>query len=384
MSGVMSIDDKFKEAAAAISMAGGTPIPVSDTLLKLLRYFIMEDELDFVIAFKGRKSQTMAQLKESTRLEEAQILEKASALASRGVIFNQPNRSGVMVYRLLPLLNVGTFEYTFMGKIEHNRRNLEISALFRCLFEELSQTIQQNYDSLIPHLLKAPPVDRTVPVVDNKATGDRVKIVVNRQLDVPTERIVPTQEVSALIEKFDEIAVGHCFCRHHKDLMGQPCRQTDQRENCFTFGKSARYTTQQGFARMVSKQEALEVLKKAEEAGLVHKAYHPNFDTAKDETSICNCCRCCCGNSVENMIAPIINATNYLAVIDADRCIGCGICVEKCHTGAALLNADGKAHRAKDHCIGCGVCASFCPENAISLLEGQRTVRIAPQRAKSA
>jgi len=380
MTAAMEIEKKYKLAANAIGSAGGTPIPANDTVLKLLRYYIEEDELDFVIAFMGRKSQNMEQLREGTGLTEDEIIAKTSALAARGVIFNQPNSQGVMVYRLLPLINVGIFEYTFMSKLEDNQRNREIGALFHQLFGELTDMVQNNYDNLVPYLLKAPPIDRTVPVTENRATGQRIKVTVNQSVEAPIERIVPTQEVGALIEKFDEIAVGHCFCRHHKDLVGTPCRQTDQRENCFTFGKSARYTTEQGFARMVSKQEAYDILKQAEEAGLVHKAYHPNFNTAKEETSVCNCCRCCCGNSVDNMIAPITNATHFLAVIDAETCTSCGTCVEMCHTRAAHFDADGKVTRNADHCIGCGVCAFFCPENAVSLEENRRIVRIPPQR----
>ena len=67
---------------------------------------------------------------------------------------------------------------------------------------------------------------------------------------------------------------------------GSPIPPTD------TFGKSARYTTQQNYMRMIDKKEALEILMKAEEDGLVHKAYHPNFYVTNDETSVCNCCKC--------------------------------------------------------------------------------------------
>ena len=221
-----SIDDRYNIVATAISKAGGSPIPTSDTLLKLLTYFIMEDELDFVAVFNDQKSQTMEQLKQSTGLTEEEILEKTKALAARGVIFNQPNSAGVMVYRLLPLLNVGMFEYTFMGKLEDNERNREISELFRELFEGLSELVQQNYDQIMPLLMKAPPVDRTVPFAENKATGNRIKIVVNASFEAPLERILPAQEVETIIDKFDEIALGYCFCRHHKDLLGRPCKQT--------------------------------------------------------------------------------------------------------------------------------------------------------------
>jgi len=150
----------------------------------------------------------------------------------------------------------------------------------------------------MPLLMAAPAIDRTVPVWDNQPKNEPVKIIVDQEL----------------IAKFDEIALGHCFCRHYNDLEGTPCQQTNERETCFTFGKSARFTSEQGFSRMIAKEEALAVLKRAEEAGLVHKAYHPNFDNSKDETSICNCCRCCCGNGVDNMMVPIPNVTSFLSL----------------------------------------------------------------------
>lgn len=374
------IREKYKIAAQAVGKAGGTPIPVNDTLLDILEYFIMEDELDFVAAFLNQTSQTMEQLKESSQLGEAEIEAKVKKLAARGVIFDQPNRKGVMVYRLLPLINVGTFEYTFMGPLEDNPRNREISALFKKLFEEFTELIEANYDSLMPMMMNAPPVDRTVPVTENRPTGKKIKVVVNQSVQTPVERIIPTQEVQAIIDKFDDIAVGHCFCRHYRDMLDRSCEQTDERENCFSFGKSARYTSSQGFSRLISKQEALAILKRAEEAGLVHKAYHPNFNTLKDETSICNCCRCCCGNSVVNSHTGVVNAAHYLVEIDTTLCTGCGTCVEMCHTFAATIGDDGKAQRDKDRCIGCGVCAAFCPENAVSLIEQERIVRIPAKR----
>jgi Pyruvate/2-oxoacid:ferredoxin oxidoreductase delta subunit len=377
----MNIDEKYREAGNIISKAGGTPVPVNDTVIKLLKYFIMEDEVDFIASFNNQKSQTMEQLKLSSGLSEEEINKKVKDLAGRGVIFNQPNSKGIMVFRLLPLLNVGTFEYKFMGKLERNKQNTEICALFNKLFVDFNSMLQENYDSIIPFLMTTPPIDRTMPVFKNKPKNEPIKIIINEGLEAGKDRIVPSQKVEELIAKFDEIALGHCFCRHYKDLTGSPCKQTDDRETCFTFGKSAKFTSEQGFSRMITKDEALKVLKRAEDAGLVHKAYHPNFDTSKDETSICNCCRCCCANGVDNMIVPIANATNFLSVVNDDLCIGCGKCVKQCHTYAAYLNDDKKARRKVELCIGCGVCAHFCPQNAISMLEGkERIVRIPPKK----
>ena len=376
----MELDERYRSAGEIISQAGGTPLPVNDTLIKILKYFIREDELDFIVAFKERKSQTMEQLQQSSGLTADEINKKVKELAHRGVIFNQPNSKGVMVYRLLPLINVGTFEYKFMGKLEGSARDREICALFNQMFTDLKGLVQDNYDAIVPMLLNSPPVDRTVPIFENKPRHEPVRIIIDKSVATACDRIVPSQKVEELIRKFDEIALGHCFCRHYKDLSGSPCQQTDMRETCFTFGKSARFTSEQGFSRLISKEEALKVLKQVEEAGLVHKAYHPNFDTSKDETSICNCCKCCCANGVDSMIAPITNMTYYLAVVNDDLCIGCGTCVKKCHTGAAWLNDDKKARRKEELCIGCGVCAHFCPQNAISMREGERVVRIPPQR----
>jgi len=154
----MNIDEKYKKAGEIINTAGGTPIPVNDTLIKILKYFIKEDELDFITAFSDKKSQTMEQLTQSSGLSEEEIIKKVKNLSRRGVIFNQPNSKGLMFFRLLPLVNVGTFEYTFMGKIEKNERNREISLLFDKLFAELEQMVQTNYDALIPHLSTLPPV----------------------------------------------------------------------------------------------------------------------------------------------------------------------------------------------------------------------------------
>ncbi|MBW2441753.1 MAG: hypothetical protein JRH12_14850, partial [Deltaproteobacteria bacterium] len=61
--------------------------------------------------------------------------------------------------------------------------------------------------------------------------------------------------------------------------------------NCFTFGKSARHTAAQGFARKISKEEALKIMQEAEDAGLIHKAFHPGSRETSPETSICNCCK---------------------------------------------------------------------------------------------
>ena len=367
---------KYKRTAKIINGAGGTPFPINDTLITILSHIIPEEEdLAFIKFFKKKTSQTMEQLKESSNLSEEEILRNVEKLAKIGLIFNQPNRHGLMVYRLMPFVDVGVFEYTFMGKLEDNDETRELARLFHKLTSDVTDKLKQDYDVVLSFLKKRPPVDRTIPFTENKATGAEIEIIIDKTLDVPEEKILPVQKVEELVAKFDDIAVGHCFCRHHHDLLGDPCKQTDIRENCFTFGKSARFTAEQGFARLISKEEALDIIRRSDEDGLVHKAYHPHFDTTKDETSLCICCNCCCGQAG----GFNVNATNYIAQVDQEACTGCGTCVEKCHTGTMQLNDDNIAD-VGDTCIGCGVCAYYCTEQAISLKENERIVRFTPPR----
>ncbi|MFX1309750.1 MAG: ATP-binding protein [Promethearchaeota archaeon] len=377
-------EQNYKKAARVIVKAGFFPFPITDTMLKILMMLITEEELEMIMGFKRNSSQTLEQLRKSSKISEKEIHRLTNSLSKKGLIFNQPNSAGIMVYRLMPLVMVGVFEYTFMKKLEFTDKEKELAKLFTQLFEELRDFIQDNYDTIAPYFETLLPYDRTVPILDKNVSDKEIQISINKEIDAPEEYVIPTQEVEEIVNKFEDIAVGYCFCRHHKDLLGNSCKTTELRENCFTFGKSARYCVEQGFARIVSKQEALKILKESEKDGLVHKAFHPGLKIDKDETSICNCCKCCCGTLEwwRMGVTAMINSTNYLCHIDKDKCIGCGTCVEKCPVEAIEGDDNNKAECNQELCIGCGVCAHFCPENAISLLEGMRKVFVPPPRLR--
>ena len=221
-----------------------------------------------------------------------------------------------------------------------------------------------------------------MPVFTNEG-GKPINIIINQPVKAE-EHILPSKTVAEIISKYDDIAVGHCFCRNYTRVLGHACATNAPVEVCFTFGKSARHTIGQGFARRVSKDEAMTIMQKVEEAGLVHKAFHNNSNIEKEENSICNCCKDCCDTFTlwRNGASPMINSTMYLSVIDPDACTGCGICVERCPVDAIAMNDDGIAVREEKYCIGCGVCARFCPADAISLQEGMRRVCVPPPRLR--
>ena len=384
----MSKDEKFKKAAEVICKQGLVQFPVSDTAIAIVKAVVGDnaEELDLIDAFREKPSQTTDQLAASSGFGAEKVEQLATSLAQKGLVFNQPSSAGVMIYRLLPLMLVGVMEYKFMVPMTGSQEEKDLALLFEKLLKELRAEIQGNYDALMPLFNQAPAADRTVPTRVNE-DGRPIKIIpVDRSLEVSEEFILPSQTVEDIINKFDDIAVGYCFCRQRRSLLGDPCDTSAPTLNCFTFGKSARHTAAQGFAKKITKEEALKIMQEAEGAGLIHKAFHPGSRESSPETSICNCCKDCC-DTLElwrSGTLPMINSTYHLAVIDEGECTGCGTCVEWCPTDAIVLNADDVAQRDEKACLGCGVCSRFCPEEAISLQEGLRRVFILPPKLREA
>jgi Pyruvate/2-oxoacid:ferredoxin oxidoreductase delta subunit len=378
--------ERLKRAAGVICKQGLVQFQVSDTAIAIVASVVgdNEDELDLIYAFREKPSQTTEQLMESSGFSMQKVEQLATRLAKKGLIFNQPSSAGIMVYRLLPFMLVGVMEYKFMVELTGSQEERNLAKLFETLLEELRDQIQDNYDALSPLFNTAPAVDRTVPTRLTE-DGKPIQIIpINKRLEAAEEFVLPSQTVEEIIDKFDDIAVGYCFCRQRRSLLGDPCSVDAPTFNCFTFGKSARHTIAQGFAKKVTRAEALKIMKEAEDAGLIHKAFHPGSRESKPETSICNCCKDCC-DTLElwrSGTLPLINSTYHLSVINEESCTGCGTCVEWCPTDAIMLNDKELAQRDESACLGCGVCSRFCPEEAISLKEGLRRVFIMPPRLR--
>ncbi len=376
--------DNFSKAASVIARAGMVPFAITDTLVEIVKYYLNEKDAAFISNnFNQGTSLSHKQLKEKSGLSNDEIATITDRLAKKGIIFNQPNSRGVAVYKVLPLIVVGTFEYTFMNELTDDMdltRHKKIAKLYEKLLEELRDNIQSKYDQLLPVYKVQPPVDRTIPVFEKE---DGKPIIINEAI-AAEEQVIPARTVKDIINKFDEIAVGHCFCRNYNRMLEKPCAYDSPSEVCFTFGKSARHTIAQGFSRPIDRDEALRILTQAEKAGLVHKAFHNGSNIEKEENSICNCCKDYCDTFMlwRNGAAPMINATNYLSIIDYKACTGCGDCVERCPVDAIELDGSGKAIREESYCIGCAVCARFCTAGAITLQEGMRKVCVPPPRLR--
>ena len=118
--------------------------------------------------------------------------------------------------------------------------------------------------------------------------------------------------------------------------------------------------------RCFRQAEALALLDKAEEVGLVHTV----SNVMKSIGYVCNCCGCCCAvlrGITEYGIESSVARAGYYAVIDPEECLGCGTCIIRCQV-QAISEQDGISVVDREWCIGCGLCVTGCP-NEVARLE---------------
>jgi len=358
----------WNKTARTVVKAGNLPFPITDTLMELLKIIITEEQAKFISkVFTRKPNLNMDEIKKRIDWDEKDIDQMLESLMDGGIISGTQSRStGIWVYRLMGPFP-GLFEFTLM-KGETTPKEKRLVKLFDKLFDEMRDGVQNNYDFTVKQFKNFPPIDRVVPVEE--------------KIEVGHEEVLPSEDAAELIDEYKDLAVTHCYCRHEKDLLGEPCKVTDERHNCLLLGKTAQFAIAHEFASPISGEEAKQILQDAEDYGLVHKVFHVGLNPKKDIEGICSCCKCCCGifQLFYRGVMPFHTLTSYLAEIREEDCIGCGTCEEKCPMEAIEL-IDAVAVLDEDRCIGCGVCAHHCPESAIDLKRtGPRNVFLPPPK----
>lgn len=144
------------------------------------------------------------------------------------------------------------------------------------------------------------------------------------------------EELSKYIEENTIFSVSNCSCRTAREIMGEGCGHLKE-DMCIQMGHAAEYYIRTKRGRQVTKEEVYEILRKAEDNGLMHEI--PNLDGPGKTHAICNCCGCGCFSmrTAELFLNADMVRSNYVSQVDKLKCVACGQCVEHCPVNALQL-----------------------------------------------
>ncbi len=329
-------DTVYKKLAKVLdTLPNGFPATENGLELKLLKRIFDPDQAELFCDLK-LSFETAQQIAERTGRQIGGLEEKLEKMGERGQI-RSVKIGDMKIFQMLPWI-IGIYE---MQLLHLDREFVE-------MLQEYHPVFNKRHFSEKPQQFQIIPIEKEIPY---------------------KQESLPYEQVSNIIENSQAIAVLECICKKEKRIIGEGCDKP--LEICTAYAPIPGFFDNSPLFRAISKEEAKELLRKAEEAALVHLT----TNTATGHTFICNCCGCCCSflNSINKLGIPAGDVVNshYYAEITPDLCSVCGVCAdERCQVHAIEVEAD--SYRViKERCIGCGLCISACPQEAIRLVRKQ-------------
>lgn len=211
-----------------------------------------------------------------------------------------------------------------------------------------------------------------------KAMGiNGLRIVPAYKAILGSPEILPQEDPREIVRVQPLITVVSCSCRKHKKVIGNPCRKSDSDANCLQFAKSAEYSLSRGHGRRISADEAMAIIDRNEDEGLVHQWMNHSKIAAAQPYALCSCCRCCCTiwHAADIRQVPndqVFAKSRYEARVDSELCTGCQDCIDRCQFDAIEMRKIEGSKRLKAaidpaKCWGCGVCTLVCDPEALRM-----------------
>ena len=308
----------------------GFPATKSGVEITLLKKLFSEEDAALFLQLSPVLASVQS-IAETTGLTVEEAKTRLADMAARGLIFSKTS-DRTTLYGATPFVH-GIFEY------QVNRMDRELAKLMNQYgMEAFGINMIQNAGGFL----------RTIPV--------------NQSLTM-IHQVAAYDDALEILKSKRTIVVTDCICRKKQNILDKGCGKTV--EACFMFNTMAEYYLEHHMGRQITVDEAVSILEKAREDGLVTQPA-----TAQNPAGMCNCCGDCCGVLQAINFHPkpaTIVSSNHYAVLDRDMCSGCETCVDRCQTKALTMDKDGLAALNPDRCIGCGLCVTTCPSEALSL-----------------
>ena len=283
---------------------------------------VMTDEMVEVALKMGvRKPKTTEQLMKLTKMEREPLEKLLTEMAWLGIVeYNWENLDGKNPNHekrwILPLFVPGSAEFLNMRKSQIDQ-NPEVAAFF----ERMTFL----------------PLEKITPMVPPGGSGIGMHVIpVEKAIESENEAI-GLEKISYWLEKYEgKYAKSMCSCRASRQKLGEGCG--DDPENwCIAVGDMADYVVETQRGEYITKEEALDIFRRAEENGFVHQI--TNIDGEQKIFAICNCNVNICNALRTSQLfnTPNMSRSAYVAKVESENCVACGRCVEGCPAGAVKL-----------------------------------------------
>lgn len=269
-----------------------------------------------------RKPKTFAQLKQSSGMSDEDLTATLEKISYTGLVeWNYENLDGTNPNNekrwVLPMFVPGSGEFSNMN-LDLIDEHPELGMFFE-------------------HMTRLP-LEKVTKMVPPGGAGIGMHVIpVQKEVDMCNEA-VSVEKISHWLDKYDgKYAASPCSCRRSRMTYDEGCAD-DFHDWCIAVGDMADYVveTHKG-GRYITKDEALEILKKGEENGFVHQI--TNIDGEDKIFAICNCnVNVCYALRTSQLFnTPNMSASAYRAHVEKEKCVACGRCVEVCPAGALSL-----------------------------------------------
>ncbi|MHA1831922.1 MAG: 4Fe-4S binding protein [Candidatus Helarchaeota archaeon] len=338
-------DINYYEVVRQKLTSGDVHAPKHEKVYELMKIFWDEDVIKILSYFPNAgNSVSLTELSEKSGIPKREISRTLRKAVKKKTLIKKGNK-----YELAPLVP-GVFEAYFIARQDTEDNLKKVAKIYRYLFK--------NADELKIHNNKFTLFSPILPIKLNEKLIEIDESVEHKS------QVLPFEVVADLINKNESFAVIPCQCRLIGELNNEPCNYASSDMGCFLVGKPAIAVVNMGYGRALSKEEAIEYLKKTEKAGLVHNA----SNESSSHWFICNCCPDHCGALMPMKKYGIknIRPSNFIPKINPEICVKCKTCVKKCPMETIEYIEDKDEIVINyNKCIGCGICASNCPQNAI-------------------